>query len=279
MELSLAEDFARATSGRDSDVDLFGGAMLIARVGNAAVDPHAVARDLDLIAEVIRTEAAGATDPGTLAQAVDHELFTVRGFQGARSDYSNPANSYLDQVVTRRVGLPITLSLLYMEVAQRVGLRCDPVGYPGHFIVRCGDPEEPIYVDPFHQGVRLDRDELLARLRGQDLGGASPESFLAAVTRRQLLQRMLRNLHMVFRERRDLGRWLAVVELSVVLEPWNAALVGERGMLHYRLGDAAAALTDLQRYVEATKPDGVSAGALRLLDELRLRLGGSEEVR
>jgi regulator of sirC expression with transglutaminase-like and TPR domain len=163
-----------------------------------------------------------------------------------------------------------------MEVAQRLGLRCEGVGYPGHFIVRCGEPEDAIFVDPFHQGVRLDRAELLARLRGQALGGATPESFLTAITRRQFLQRMLRNLHHVFRERRDLERWRAVVELLLRLEPWNAAMVGERGMLHYRLGDAGLALVDLQRYVEASAPGAVSTGAVRLLDELRLQFGGSE---
>jgi regulator of sirC expression with transglutaminase-like and TPR domain len=165
-----------------------------------------------------------------------------------------------------------------MEVAQRVGLRCDGVGYPGHFIVRCGDPESPVYVDPFREGARLDREELLANLRSYDLQGATPESFLAAVTRRQLLQRMLNNLHVAFRERRAPEPWLTTVELLLKIEPWNAALVGERGMLNYRLGRPQQALEDLERYVAATSRT-VSAGARRLLDELRLRYGGNEEVR
>ena len=249
--------------------------MAIAALGDGAAGTASVARQLDLIADAVDTTGSRG-HAGALAQAIDHELFTVRGFHGASSDYSNPENSYLDRVIERREGLPITLSLVYMEVARRIGLRCDGVGYPGHFIVRCGEPEDGIFVDPFHQGVRLDRDELLARLRGQHLGGATPESFLTAVTARQVLQRMLRNLHMVFRERRDLERWRGVVELSVRLEPWNASLVGERGMLHYRLGDAGLALADLQRYVEATAPESLSNGAVRLLDELRLQLGGSE---
>jgi regulator of sirC expression with transglutaminase-like and TPR domain len=279
MDQSTLDAFAEATTGPDSGVDLFGGAIVIARLSGDAVDAHDVARQLDLISEAVRDATGDTLDPGELAHAIDHELFTVRGFHGNGEDYSDPANSYLHQVLERRMGIPISLALVYMEVAQRIGLRCDGVGYPGHFIVRCGEPESPIYVDPFNQGVRLDEAELLGRLRGQHLGGATPESFLAAVTRRQVLQRMLRNLHMVFRDRHEIDRWLAVVELSLVLEPWNPALVGERGMLHYRLGNTAAALTDLQRYVEASNPGGVSAPALRLLDELRLRLGGSEEIR
>ena len=276
VDSSLYEDFVAATSGRDSEVDLFGAAMVIARLRGVAIDANEVARQLDLIAEAVETPPAGRGDSLSLTQAIDHELFTVRGFHGATSDYNDPQNSYLDCVLERRSGIPISLSLLYMEIAQRVGLRCDGVGYPGHFIVRCGEPNEQVFVDPFHQGVRLDRQELLARLRGQHLGGASPDSFLAAITRRQMVQRMLRNLHMVFRERRDAERWQAVVELSLRLEPWNAALVGERGMLHYRMGNGELALTDLQRYVTASAPETVSSGAIRLLDELRLRFGGSE---
>lgn len=268
-------EFSEATAGRDSDVDLFGAAMLIARLGDPDADPNAVARELDLIAEAV-LEHAGARDTQSLVNAINHELFEVRGFRGNTAEYNDPANSYLDRVMERRTGLPITLSLIYMEVAERVGLRCDGIGYPGHFFVRCGEPDEGIYVDPFHQGIRLDREELLARLRGQDLGGAHPESFLAACTRRQILQRMIRNLHLVFRERRDVERWMATVEFALCLEPWNAALVGERGMLHYRLGNHRAAVADLKRYVEAT-PAAAAGGARRLLDELRLRIGGLED--
>jgi regulator of sirC expression with transglutaminase-like and TPR domain len=167
-----------------------------------------------------------------------------------------------------------------MEVAQRVGLRCEGVGYPGHFIVRCGSPERPLYIDPFHQGARIDREELLAGLRGQDLGGAAPESFLSAVTRRQLLQRMLHNLYAIFSKRGEMQRLLDVVELLLIIEPWNADLVGERGLLNYRLGNQAPALDDLERYVVATAGRAsVSTVALKALDELRLQLGGSEEAR
>lgn len=277
VDRRLTADFAALTLGKDRDVDLFGAAMVVARLRGDVVDTHGVARLLDLIAEDARRQAGERATPGELAQAIDHELFVVRGFRGNADDYTDPENSYLDRVLTRRTGLPIALSLVYMEIAQRIGLRCDGVGYPGHFFVRCGEPEQPIYVDPFNQGVRLDREELLARLRGVPLGGAQPDSFLAAVTRRQLLQRMLNNLHGLFRDRRDLDRWIATIDLLLVLEPWNAALVGERGMLHYRLGRPGEALADLERYVGASGPRAVSSGALRLLDQLRLQNGGREE--
>ena len=103
--------------------------------------------------------------------------------------------------------------------------------------------------------------------------------FLASVTRRQILQRMLNNLHAIFRDRRDLDRWYAVLELQFRLEPWNAALVGERGMLHYRLGRLDEAFRDLEAYVSSGGRPETSTGAIRLLDQLRLRYGGTGEPR
>lgn len=278
MVSDVSHEFATAITGPDQDVDLFGAAMAIAGLGGHPVDGHRTAAQLDMIAEAVRDEVGETLDPSRLANAINHQLFVANGFHGNTGDYSVPENSYLDCVIDRRTGIPITLSLVYMEVAQRVGLRCDGIGFPGHFIVRCGEPEDPIYIDSFQQGARLDREELLARLRGMPLGGASPESFLAAVTRRQILQRMLNNLHAVFRAARDMERWHATVNLLLKLEPWNATLTGERGMLNYRLGNAVAALDDLERYVEATGRPQVSAGALRLLNELRLHHGGREET-
>jgi regulator of sirC expression with transglutaminase-like and TPR domain len=271
--------FTRAINGADHEVDLYGAAMVIARLGGHIVDPNRTAAQLDDFAEAAREQAGEGASPDALAHAIDHQLFSVQGFHGNTENYADPENSYLDRVVERRAGIPITLSLVYMEVAQRIGLQCDGIGYLGHFIVRYGGPEAPVYVDPFQQGARIDRAELLSRLRSLNTGTANPETFLAAVTRRQVLQRMLNNLHAIFRDRRDLDRWYAVLELQLRLEPWNAALVGERGMLHYRLGRPGEALRDLEAYVSSGARLETSTGAIRLLDQLRLRYGGTGEPR
>ena len=276
MDEGTYSEFAEAVAGPGREVDLFGAAMLIARLSGREVDAHATARELDLIAEAVRERVDPGASDADLVAAIREELVVEREFVGDNDTYNDPENSYLDRVVERRKGIPITLSLVYMEVAERVGLRCEGVGFSGHFLVRCGEPSQNLYIDPFHGGGRVSREALLARLAGADLGGASPESFLAGVTRRQILQRMLNNLHALFRERRDLERWLATVELLLRLEPWNGQLVGERGMLHYRLGAPERALVDLERYVGAANPGAVSSGALRLLDELRLLHKGRE---
>ncbi len=278
MFATLYAEFEAAIAGPDRNVDLLGAAMVVSRLSGRAIDAHSYARKLDLIAAEARDHAGDGADADAMTQAIDHELFSVLGFCGAAPNYSDPTNSFLSEVLDRRQGIPISLSLVYMEVAHRLGLRCDGIGYPRHFVVRCGGPDRPIYVDPFNQGARLDRQELLAGMRGMNLGGAAPESFLCAVTRRQLLQRMLTNLQILFRDLRDLDRWLAVVELRLRIEPWNAALVGERGMLHYRLGSPALALADLERDGEAGGRAAVGPGAVRLVNQLRSRQRTAEET-
>lgn len=274
---AIGAAFARAIAGRDHEVDLFGGAVAIARLGRDDVDAHALARELDLIGEAARARAGEGAHADALADAVAAELFAERGFRGNRERYGDPANSYLDRVVERRLGIPITLSLVYLEIAGRVGLECDGIGFPGHFLVRCGGADG-FYVDPFNGGERPDRDGLLERLRARSGEAASPDVLLAAVTRRQILQRMLINLCVAYHGVGDDARWIAAIGLRLRLEPWNAALHLERGLLHYRRGAGALALADLERYVDGADaaPD---ARVVRILDELRARGGRERESR
>jgi regulator of sirC expression with transglutaminase-like and TPR domain len=278
VDAGVHREFAAAVAGRDVDVDLYGGAMAIARIGHPSLDIHHYSALLDRLAEEVSDVTGDTLDPEALAHGIDHVLFAVRGFRGNEADYADPQNSYLNVVIDRRAGIPITLSLVYMEVAARVGLRCEGVGYPGHFIVRCGRPEDGFFVDPFHQGDRLDRGELLARLRSVELAGASPESLLLAITRRQVLQRMLNNLRRAFRSRQEIAQWLTAVELQLILEPWNAPLTGERGMLNFRLGRYEEAERDLERYVQSSGREAAHSGASRMLDRIRTQQRRGEEV-
>ncbi len=279
MHHALNEAFRIAIAGRDEEVDLFSAAMAIAALGRPRIELAPYRAMLDGLAADVRQRVGGETGILPLIDAIDHELFYAQGYHGNTTSYAEPENSYLDRVLERRTGIPITLSLVYMEVARRIGLRCEGVGYPGHFIVRCGEPDDAVYVDPFHGGAHLDREELLAGLRGRNLNGASPESFLAAVTRRQLLQRMLNNLRGVFCESADMERWLGAVELALAIEPWNTDLIGERGMLHYRLGDYDQALADLERYAGENLAGTSHPAAIKMLEALRVRLGRGESLR
>jgi len=278
VDVDLFGEFRAAIGGRDIEVDLYGGAMAIARLGNPTLDIHRYSARLDELGQEAMDVAGGSLEPERLAAAIDHVLFGRYGYRGNSEEYAEPANSYLDQVIDRRTGIPITLSVLYMEVATRVGLQCAGIGYPGHFLVRCGRPDALFFVDPFHQGDRLDERELLARLAAFDLGGVTRESYLLPVTRRQILQRMLTNLRVAYRKGRDPERWLGAVELQLLIEPWNAALTGERGMLNFRLGRYDEAENDLARYVEASGREAAHTGATRMLDRIRTHHRFGEEV-
>ncbi len=263
-------EFAQAIAGRDHEVDLFGGAVAIARLGRDRVDAHAIARELDLAAEAVRECSGERARPDDLAAAIAAEIFERRGFRGNRERYADPENSYIDRVIERRLGIPITLSLVYMEVAQRLGLECDGIGFPGHFLVRCGGAGG-FFVDPFNAGARPTREELQRRLAGHPGTAPSLDSLLAAVTRRQILQRMLLNLCAAYQGAGATPRWIAALGFRLRLEPWNAALYLERGLLHYQQGAEELALADLERYVTSGEP-APNPRAVRIFDQLRLRL-------
>ena len=271
VEHTPESDFAQAIAGHDHEVDLFGGAVAIARLGRDDVDAHALARELDLVAEAVRGREPERSGPGQLARAVTAELFENLGYRGNREHYTDPENSYINRVIERRLGIPITLSLVYMEIAQRVGLECDGIGFPGHFLVRCGG-DDGFFLDPFNGGEQLTREDLEGRLEGHTADLPSLDSLLAAVTRRQILQRMLVNLCVAYQGMGDAPRWIAALGFRLRLEPWNAALYLERGLLHYQQGGEALALADLERYVGSGATD-LSPRALRVLEDLRMRLG------
>ena len=242
-------EFAQAIDGRDHEVDLFGGAVAIARLGRDRVDAHGLARELDLIAEAVRERSGERARPDDLAAAISAELFERRGFRGNRERYTDPENSYIDRVIKRRFGIPITLSLVYMEIAQRLGLECDGIGFP-RALPRSLWWHRRLLRRPLQRpGNGPTREDLRRRLDGRAGTEPSLDSFLAAVTRRQILQRMLLNLCAAYQGAGDAARWIAALGFRLCLEPWNAALYLERGLLHYQQGSEELALADLERYV------------------------------
>ena len=145
---------------------------------------------------------APLTDPRDRVRGLMEFLFTERGFRGNQEHYYDPLNSCLDQVLVRRIGIPITLSVVAMEVGARLGIGLEGVAFPGHFLVRTTDLAAPLLLDPFHTGSAVDDEELLLRLKvlGQQAGKQPPEftsvprDFLATASRPAILARMLRNL-------------------------------------------------------------------------------------
>ena len=255
----LRDDFA-ALVGREADCGLARGALEIARIAYPALEPAPYLTKLDELAEGARARMAGGLPPEAVARAVGDHLFRTCGFRGNAEDYYDPRNSFLNDVLDRRTGIPISLSVVFIEVTRRLGVTADGVGFPGHFLVRVAGERGPLLLDPFFGGRTVGDGELIERLRalpgGRQLNEVPPDAVQVASTP-EVLARMLRNLLRVYAERRDTSLALAAVDLLLVLSPDSADDLRMRGALYESLDYAAAALADFRRYLELapTAPD------------------------
>ena len=181
------------------------------------------------------------------AELLSDFLFTQQGFQGNGRDYANPRNSYLNEVLERRLGIPISLSVLYTAVAQRLDIPAQGVGLPGHFIVRAG---EDCYLDPYHGGERLSLDDC-ARLVAQTTESSGPfnRDWLLPVTPEATLTRMLNNLRGLYMEQNDYPHALAVVEHLRMLQPRLHDLLRDLGWIYHRQGTLSQAVEHYGRYL------------------------------
>jgi regulator of sirC expression with transglutaminase-like and TPR domain len=259
---TLAEQLADAADRPGPD--LAAPAFLIARLEYKKLDPGPY---LDLLEQWGDSGFHRvAADPGhdaPLAARVDtlnRFLFNELGFAGNRDQYDDPRNSCLNEVLDRRTGIPITLSLVYIEVARRAGIRAEGVNFPGHFLVRVlqdlhtDDPGDGLLVDPFHGGAILDEQDcrlLLHRHMGEEAAWA-PE-LLARATRRQILVRMLLNLKRLYVKWRSFPQARAITDLLLALSPSAVTELRDRGLLAYHMNDFPAALRDLEQYLKLSK--------------------------
>src|SRR5579859_1085836 len=265
----LRRAFADLVRKVDPQIDLARAALLIAQEEYPALHPDHYLVRLDAIAAQVegRLTQDGVRDPqaapGAAIAALNTVLFDDLGFQRTEADYQDPRNSFLNEVLDRRIGLPITISLVYMAVAARVGLPLSGVGLPGHFIVRSPGaadrgprpalqlPEAEFFIDPYHRGILLTPAECAAyfqRFYGPDFIFSA--EYLTPLTHRQILARILGNLKRIYLRRRDYARAVAVVDRLLLIPP--RALRGPKGPrpLHYRLGAFRPAITDLRRYLK-----------------------------
>ncbi len=258
--------------------ELARGALEIARIAYPDLDARETIAELDRLAAAVRPRLMPGFSTADRALTVARYLFGECGFQGNASDYYDIRNSFLNDVLTRRLGIPITLSVVLMEVGSRVGVPFEGVGFPGHFLVRVpAGRGEQLVLDPFHGGQRVDDDELLERLR--NLAEANrgprfdtvPSEFLMPTSPRAMLGRMLRNLLRIYLERDADAEALLTVDLLLVLTPQGADEVRTRGYLYERLGCPAAAANDFRRYLElapdAEDVEQIRTRLSRLLDD------------
>lgn len=263
--MDAAEASRRALSrlSAQEPIDLPRAALAIAREEYPELDENRYLLQLDeLASQVLRGVPSGAS-PERRVGRLNSFLFHELGFDGNRADYYDPRNSFLNEVLERRTGIPITLSVVYMEIGRRCGLRVDGVGFPGHFLCKITLEDGELVVDPFQKGHLLGLDEIKKRLAAAVGDGVQFDArVLRAARPREILVRMLQNLRSVYEERNDTPRALSAVDRLLLLAPENIRGLRDRATLCERLGGAAAAARDLE-HVLKLEPGATDASALR----------------
>jgi regulator of sirC expression with transglutaminase-like and TPR domain len=238
--------FGEIARRADDEIDLALAALLIAEEEYPRLRPSDVLESIgELARRAPRLEGSGRERAATLA----HHLFVTEGFRPNQEAYYDPGNSYLNCVLERRLGIPISLSIVLIEVAARLGLTLVGVGFPRRFLVRLPDDDD-FFIDPFERGRTRTAEgcrRLFRQLGGEDESW-SPD-FLAPATRKHVLQRMLRNLKEIFLRANDVPRCLAAAEKLSALEPGDLDEIRDRGVLSLHGGAWVRALADLETYL------------------------------
>jgi len=249
----------------DDEIDLAEAALLIAKGANADLDVAHYLSRIEALAGALARRFTDSTSQTDRILALNQFLFEEQGFAPSIENYYDPRNSFLNEVLERRVGIPISLSVLYIEVGRRAGLPLSGVSFPGHFLVKCKVNDGLIVLDPYCRGVSLSLHDLQQRLRevrGGEVSRAIVAGMLVAANKKQILARMLRNLKAIYLEREDYNMALSAMEWIITLTPADALEVRDRGLLYAKLECARAALDDLQRYLELA-PDAEDVQEMR----------------
>ncbi len=266
---NLLRKFAEAVDKPDYAIDVARAALLLAMAEYPNLDIDRELFTLQRIAGDISSKLLDEDDPLYSLNTLSEALFDDIGFKGNTEDYYDPRNSYLNEVIERRVGIPITLAVVYMEVGRRLKVPLLGVGMPGHFLVRHADIDN-IFVDPFHGGYLLSEDECRDLLSERVDGPFEWSSdMLEPVSNHETIARIIRNLKSIYMYNEDYVRALDAADFALALEPDSAVNRRDRGIVHYQLGHSAEALDDLVYYLDVSPVGPDVEGIHALVAELR----------
>jgi regulator of sirC expression with transglutaminase-like and TPR domain len=267
--LTNLPEFSRIASLPDDEVDRARAALLIARVEYPELDIAHELGLLDSLAAAAARRIDTDADPLVSVNQLNEYLFEEVGFRGNQEDYYDPRNSFLNQVLLRRRGIPVTLSLVCMEVARRLGIELIPIGMPGHLLLRHQDVPD-WFIDPFHGGLLLSLAECQERLQ-QMFQGTIPwdAGCLTPLNNREFIARILGNLKGIYLQRQDHHRARSILDHLVIIRPEASQELRDRGAVNYRLGRYQDALDDLQCYLRATAPAEDTGSVERLVVQIR----------
>lgn len=271
-----ADPFAELVAGEGEDFSLAEACLLIAADAYPGLDVNGYLGQIERMAARLRGRLPPAVDAEGKVTALNQFLFDDLGFGGDVEDYYDPRNSYLNEVIDRRRGIPISLSILYIELGRKIGLPLEGVSFPGHFLVRLGLRGATLVLDPFSRGAPLsehDLRELLKRViagsgraalrSAGDVAAELPlNPFLERAGHRQILVRMLRNLKGIYLQRGEPQLLLQVINRTLLVSPDAHAELRDRGLVYQQLEAFRAALADLAAYLERD-PEAADADDIR----------------
>jgi regulator of sirC expression with transglutaminase-like and TPR domain len=252
LSVRSRKTFEQLVTLPDSAIPLAEAALLMACEEYPQLELSPYLDQLDHMADMVQESFTTGDTPIQTVEKINTILFETLGFRGNTDDYYDPRNSFFNDVLDRRIGIPITLSTVYLEVARRLKFPIVGVGMPGHFIVKFANRDEEFFLDPFNRGEILTRDDCRRRLH--EMYGDSiefNERLLSRVTNRQILSRMLNNLKLIYLKAQAFDKGLAIVDMMLMANPEDFEQLRDRGLLRLQLRQFEAATKDLTQYVNS----------------------------
>ena len=268
MTLTLVAEarWQEIAAAADESIDLAEAALVIASQEYPDLDISRYRARLDEMGATLRGRVPEDMSRAERILSLNRYLFDELGFSGNDAEYYDVRNSYLNEVLDRRLGIPITLSVVYLEIGRRVGLVLHGVAFPGHFLVKCQVRDGAIVLDPYARGSSLSLDDLCSRLRslrnGVDPAPDEIRTMLAIASNKEILARMLRNLKGIYLQHREFTKAVAVMDRLVALAPRAADEYRDRGRVYLEIECFRAALADFRSYL-VLKPDAEDAGLVQ----------------
>ncbi len=252
--LSPDQQLAKLVRAPQSSFDIAECALIIAQQEYPNLDITGYLRQLNHLADRLRARLPADAGKPHVISMLNHFLFREMGYAGNFDNYYDPRNSFLNDVMDRRVGIPITLSILYIEIARRVGVALQGISFPGHFLAKCVTDQGVIVLDPFNKGISLSEADLRERLRESGDSSAHSDTPLVVLLRpatpHEILVRLARNLKAIYIQARDLEKAVAMSNLILCVNPIDIKELRERAALYHQLFCFRAALADFERLVE-----------------------------
>jgi regulator of sirC expression with transglutaminase-like and TPR domain len=259
------------TPDQDMSIDhLLEGALAIAWEEYPRMDLGHYREIFDRMVADLQPRIAKMHYPLKVVQEINQYLFAEQGFRGNDSDYYNPRNSFITDVLERRLGIPLSLSLVYMVICDRLGFPMDGISFPAHFIIRPRHPDLEIFIDPYNKGEILFPEDCAAKLT-QLYGYEIPlqPEYLEPVSMRRILDRLLTNLKLIYLRRREPDKALAAIERSLMLNPDVPTQWRDRGLICYQLDRFTEARIDLENYLQSVPYAEDGRVILQLIEEIK----------